>query len=71
MRAMAEFERERTSVVAFNGKLPRVDLREFEYCREKVWPSWAPGWVSCGSVLRDGRCEKYGHRQSEPLPTDR
>jgi hypothetical protein len=51
-------------------EIPRVEMRMFEFCREKVWPSWAPRWVECGSMLRGGQCEKYGHRPTAPLPTD-
>lgn len=61
---------ERTSVIAFNGRNPsRLELREFEYCQAMIWPSWAPGWVECGSVLTGGRCEKYGHQPVAALPT--
>jgi hypothetical protein len=51
-------------------EIPRVEMRMLTFCREKVWPSWAPGWIECGSMLRGGQCEKYGHRPTTPLPTD-
>jgi hypothetical protein len=31
-------------------------------CDARIWPSWAPGWVHCGSgIMPDGRCIQYGH----------
>jgi len=57
---------ERTSVEAFGGGHPTgMVLREFECCRALVWPSWAPGWVRCGSVVTGGRCERYGHESGD------
>lgn len=45
------------------------------YCVVKTYPSWANGWVKCGSAVNrdNGRCFKHGHEQpagdaSAPVP---
>lgn len=30
-------------------------------CIATIWPSWASGWIRCGSPMRHGRCVQYGH----------
>lgn len=37
-------------------------------CRERIWPSWAPRWIRCGSAVNPetGRCAKYDHKQPGP-----